>query len=521
MANLDEFRVYNTMTQQKEIFTPSEPGKVRMYVCGITAYDLSHLGHARAAVAFDILYRYLKYLNYEVIYVRNFTDVDDKIIRRAKELNEEDPLALSNRYCEEYQKDMGDLQCLPPTHEPRVSDHIDQIVDMITQIINNDYAYTVDGDVYFAVDKFPNYGRLSGRRLEDNRAGERVTIDSRKRNPADFALWKAEKKDEISWDSPWGRGRPGWHIECSAMSAHFLSCKFDIHGGGIDLIFPHHENEFAQSCAACQESNVRYWMHNGHVTNNNEKMSKSLGNFFTIRQITVRYHPLALRYFLMSTQYRSPLNYSFAQLENASDRVFYIYQTLQDCEDALSPYREGSSEGTKPNSKPARITPDAQDCIENLRKEFKSKMSDDLLTPPILNAALVDALRLINSSLNMLKKKQQKQQQLLRIQSLTELEKEIKEVLDVLGLLSTASYSEVLRQLKDKALTRAGLKEVDVSDQIEKRALARKNKDFALGDKIRTDLTAKGISLMDVGSETIWKPCVPPELEEESRPVST
>ncbi|GLT91832.1 hypothetical protein SLE2022_097030 [Rubroshorea leprosula] len=287
MEEKNKFKVYNTMTNQKEVFTPKVPGKVGMYVCGVTAYDLSHLGHARAAVSFDILFRYLLHLGYEVTYVRNFTDVDDKIIRRPNESGE-NPLALSSRFCKEYIKDMNDLQCLPPTHQPLVSDHMEQIKDMITQIINNDYAYVVDGDVFFAVEKFPDYGKLSGQVVENHRAGERVSIDLRKRNPADFALWKAAKPGEPSWDSQWGPGRPGWHIECSAMSAHYLSSQFDIHGGGTDLKLPHHENEIAQSCAACQESNVSYWVHNGHVTINKEKMSKSLGNFFTIRQVTMR-----------------------------------------------------------------------------------------------------------------------------------------------------------------------------------------------------------------------------------------
>ncbi|XP_028094612.1 cysteine--tRNA ligase, chloroplastic/mitochondrial isoform X3 [Camellia sinensis] len=322
-----EFQLYNTMTKQKEIFKPKEAGKVGMYVCGVTAYDLSHIGHARAYVAFDVLFRYLQHLGYEVKYVRNFTDVDDKIIRRANELGE-DPLALSSRYCQEFIDDMVDLQCLPPTHQPRVSEHMDQIRDMIAQIIRNGCAYEVEGDVYFSVDKYPNYCQLSGRKLEDNRAGERVAVDSRKQNPADFALWKAAKPGEPSWDSPWGPGRPGWHIECSAMSAHYLTYSFDIHGGGMDLIFPHHENELAQSCAACSDSNVSYWVHNGFVTANDEKMSKSLGNFFTIREVTKLYHPLALRHFLMGTHYRSPVNYSISQIEIASEAVFYVYQDL-------------------------------------------------------------------------------------------------------------------------------------------------------------------------------------------------
>ncbi|KAL7171177.1 hypothetical protein ACSBR2_035924 [Camellia fascicularis] len=514
-----EFQLYNTMTKQKEIFKPKEAGKVGMYVCGVTAYDLSHIGHARAYVAFDVLFRYLQHLGYEVKYVRNFTDVDDKIIRRANELGE-DPLALSSRYCQEFIDDMVDLQCLPPTHQPRVSEHMDQIRDMIAQIIRNGSAYEVEGDVYFSVDKYPNYCQLSGRKLEDNRAGERVAVDSRKQNPADFALWKAAKPGEPSWDSPWGPGRPGWHIECSAMSAHYLTYSFDIHGGGMDLIFPHHENELAQSCAACSDSNVSYWVHNGFVTANDEKMSKSLGNFFTIREVTKLYHPLALRHFLMGTHYRSPVNYSISQIEIASEAVFYVYQTLQDSEDALSRVREGNqNEGNEPQGRTARITPAAKDCISKLRSDLETKLSDDLHTPYLLNAALQEALRFMNSSLNLLKKKQPKQQQLSTIQSLTELEKEVKEVLSILGLLSTSTYFEVLQQLKEKALKRAGLTEEDILQLIEERALARKNKNFSRGDEIRSELAAKGIALMDVGKETIWRPCVPVQ-EQTSLPVA-
>ncbi|KAL5553137.1 hypothetical protein UlMin_040538 [Ulmus minor] len=532
----EEFRIYNSMTQQKEIFSPKLPGKVGMYVCGVTAYDLSHIGHARAAVNFDVLFRYLQHLGYEVTYVRNFTDVDDKIIRRANEIGE-DPLSLSNRFCQEYLLDTDALQCLLPTHQPRVSDHIEQIKDMILQIIKNEFAYAVDGDVFFAVDKFPNYGKLSGQRLENNRAGERVAVDSRKRNPADFALWKAAKPGEPSWDSPWGPGRPGWHIECSAMSAHYLTFTFDIHGGGIDLIFPHHENEIAQSCAACQESNVGYWMHNGHVTNNNEKMSKSLGNFFTIREITGRYHPLALRHFLLSAHYRSPLNYTISQLDSASDSIYYIYQTLQDCEDGLSSLQEGK-EGTEQNGMTVQIDPDvAQNCISKLRNEFETKLSDDLNTAQILTGAFQDALKLMNGSFVKRKlqkqpkqkkqqklqqdqqkqEEQQKQQEQLMVQSLVEVKKEAVEVLTILGLLSSSAYAEVLQQLKDKALTRAELVEDDVTHLIDERTLARKNKDFAKSDQIRADLTAKGIALMDLGKETIWRPCVP--VEQEKPPV--
>ncbi|EEF29017.1 cysteinyl-tRNA synthetase, putative [Ricinus communis] len=515
MAKKVEFKLYNTMNRQLEAFKPHVPGKVGMYVCGVTAYAFSHIGHARAAVIFDVLFRYLQHLGYEVTYARNFTDIDDKIIKRANESGE-DPFSLSSRFCEEYLVDMDSLQCLRPTHQPRVTDHIEQIKDMITQIINNGFAYPSEGDVFFAVDKFPNYGQLSGQKLENHRAGER-NPDTRKRNPADFALWKAAKPGEPSWESPWGPGRPGWHIECSAMSAQYLTFKFDIHGGGSDLIFPHHENEITQSAAACQESNVSYWIHNGHVTNNNEKMSKSLGNYFTIREVTERYHPLAVRHFLISAHYRSPLNYTVFQLESASDAIFYIYQTLQDCEDALSMFQDGSlKEGAAQNSKVVGITADAKKCINKLRDEFETKMSDDLSTSHILTGAFQDALKFINSSISMLKKKLQKPQQLSLIQSLTEIEREIKLVLNILGLLPPGTYAEILQQLKDKALKRAGVTEDDVLRSIEERAQARKNKEFSRSDQVRANLAAKGIALMDVGKETVWRPCVPVEQEQEA-----
>ncbi|GAB2275426.1 hypothetical protein Dimus_010182 [Dionaea muscipula] len=386
-----EFWLYNTMSRQKELFKPKVPRKVGMYVCGVTAYDLSHIGHARAYVTFDVLYRYLKYLGYDVCYVRNFTDVDDKIIARANQSGE-DPICLSKRFCDEFLQDMAYLHCLSPSVQPFVSDHMPQIIEMIKKIINNGYAYEVDGDVYFSVDGFPDYGRLSGRKLEDNRAGERVAVDSRKRNPADFALWKSAKKGEPFWESPWGPGRPGWHIECSAMSAAYLGYSFDIHGGGMDLMFPHHENEIVQSCAACRESNVSYWVHNGFVTVDSEKMSKSLGNFFTIRQVIDIYHPLALRLFLMGTHYRSPVNYSDVLLESASERIFYIYQTLHDCEEALQQHNQSSLNVSS-------IPHDAMNCITKFQHEFLTSMSDDLHTPVVLSA-LSEPLKSINDLLH-------------------------------------------------------------------------------------------------------------------------
>ncbi|XP_027080589.1 cysteine--tRNA ligase, chloroplastic/mitochondrial-like isoform X2 [Coffea arabica] len=443
--------------------------------------------------------RYLRYMGYEVKYVRNFTDVDDKIIARANQLGE-DPINLSRRYCEEFHYDMTHLQCLAPSTEPRVSDHLPQIIDMIKQILDKDFAYMIDGDVYFSVDKFPEYGRLSGRKLEDNRAGERVAVDSRKKHPADFALWKSAKEGEPFWESPWGPGRPGWHIECSAMSAAYLGYSFDIHGGGMDLVFPHHENEIAQSCAACDRSNVSYWMHNGFVTVDSEKMSKSLGNFFTIRQVLEVYHPLALRLFLIGTHYRSPINYSDVQLETASDRIFYIYQSLYDCENVLGEDDEATWKNVNP--------PETASCINEFHDDFLTSMSDDLHTPVVL-AAMSDPLKTINDLIHTRKGKKQE----LRLESLAALEKALRHVLTVLGLMPT-SYSEALQQLREKALKRAKLTEDEVLQRIEERTTARKNKEYEKSDAIRKDLAAVGIALMDSPEGTTWRPAIPLALQE-------
>lgn len=488
------------MSRKKELFKPKVEGKVGMYVCGVTAYDLSHIGHARVYVTFDVLLRYLKHLGYDVHYVRNFTDVDDKIIARANELGE-DPISLSKQYCEEFLHDMVHLHCLPPSVEPRVSDHMPQIIDMIERILENGYAYRIDGDVYFSVDKLPEYGRLSGRKLEDNRAGERVAVDSRKKNPADFALWKSAKEGEPFWDSPWGPGRPGWHIECSAMSAAYLGHTFDIHGGGMDLVFPHHENEIAQSCAACRDSNISYWVHNGFVTIDSEKMSKSLGNFFTIRQVIDLYHPLALRLFLLGTHYRSSVNYSDVQLESASERIFYIYQTLHDCENILSQHRVAFEKDA--------IPPDTKNDINKFHDTFVTSMSDDLHTPVLLSA-LSDPLKIINDMLHTRKGKKQTK----RIESIAALEKMVRNALMVLGLMPP-TYNEALQQLREKALRRAKLTEDQILQKIKERTVARKDKDYEKSDAIRKDLAALGIALMDSPDGTSWRPAIPLALQEQ------
>ncbi|RLN28206.1 cysteine--tRNA ligase, chloroplastic/mitochondrial-like [Panicum miliaceum] len=513
--------LFNSMTKSKEPFQPRVEGKVSMYVCGVTPYDFSHIGHARAYVAFDVLYRYLKFLGYEVEYVRNFTDIDDKIIKRANERGET-VTSLSSRFINEFLLDMTELQCLPPTREPRVTDHIEHIIELITKIMENGKAYAMEGDVYFSVDSFPEYLSLSGRKLDQNQAGARVAFDTRKRNPADFALWKAAKEGEPFWDSPWGRGRPGWHIECSAMSAHYLGHVFDIHGGGKDLIFPHHENELAQSRAAYPESEVKCWMHNGFVNKDDKKMAKSDNNFFTIRDIIALYHPMALRFFLMRTHYRSDVNHSDKALEIASDRVYYIYQTLYDCEEVLAIYRE---EGIS-----VPVPAQEKIMIEEHHEQFLDDMSDDLKTTDVLDG-FMNLLKAINSNLTDLKKLQQKLEQQIKkkqqqkkqqqkqqqsqkqpadhIQALITLEAELKDKLSILGLMPPSSLAEVLKQLKEKALTRAGLTEEELQELIEQRNVARKNKQFEVSDGIRRNLATKGVSLMDEPTGTVWRPCEP------------
>lgn len=493
-GNEVQIQLYNTMKKQKEVFQPIVPGKVSMYVCGVTTYDYSHIGHARVYVAFDVLFRYLKSVGYDVTYVRNFTDIDDKIIKRANEVGE-DPLNLSRRFCDEFQVDMELLRCLPPNVEPRVSDHIPQIIKMISQIIENKNGYVMEGgDVYFEVDTLPTYGCLSGRKQEENRAGERVLVDNRKRNPADFALWKSAKPGEPAWDSPWGPGRPGWHIECSAMSAEHLGHKFDIHGGGMDLIFPHHENEIAQSCAACADSRVGYWLHNGFVTVDNEKMSKSVGNFFTIREVLELYHPLALRWFLLGTHYRAPVNYSKRQLEVASDRVFYIFQTLVDCEQILSQQVD----------KVAACNPskEAIELVKSIKNTFRTSMADDLNTPVVV-ASFSESFKFMNDLMHTRKGRKDK----TRLVSLQLLITEIQEVMNVLGF-QIPSYSKVLDEIRALALKRAGMSMNDLAARLQERASAREAKDYARSDQIRLELAAAGIGLMDGGDGTLWRPIV-------------
>jgi len=540
--------LHNTQTRKKERFVPRDAsGKtVSMYVCGVTVYDYSHIGHARVYVAFDVLFRQLRSLGYDVTYVRNFTDVDDKIIKRANE-NGETCDALVDRFIDAFREDVKSLNCLPPTAEPKATKHMDEIIDMTERLVKSGNAYsTNDGDVYFAVDSLPEYGALSGRKLSDNMAGasDRETRSdvSKKKNPADFALWKAAKPNEPTWKSPWGEGRPGWHIECSAMIEKTLGPNIDIHGGGMDLTFPHHENELAQSTAAnCAcgvnhgggdardgkkrlvEPFVKYWVHNGFVKVDSEKMSKSLGNFFTIREVTEKYHPLALRWMLLGTHYRAPINYTQRALEEASDRLFYAYQTLADAKNAANvavteaAEKEKNAKNAKPQP-PAGIAAEAIALAAETRKSVAAALADDLNTPACL-AALSSPLKTLNDLVSTKKGKKA----IGRASALVDLTNAVEDALFRVGMPTTGAesveegspkndddvYEDALEELRALALTRAGLTSADVDSYVARREEARLAKDFETSDAIRDELKSKGVALMDgaAGAGTAWRPC--------------
>jgi len=376
-------RLYNTLTGQKEPFIPQVPGKAGMYVCGVTVYDYCHIGHARAGIVFDVIYRYLQYAGYDVTFVRNYTDIDDKIINRANQEGT-DYRTIADRYIAAFDEDMGRLGLAKPTIEPKATDHIDDIIAIIQRLIANGHAYEAAGDVYFAVETFGDYLKLSKRNLEDMQAGARVEVDERKQNPMDFALWKGSKPGEPWWESPWGKGRPGWHIECSAMSMRFLGPSFDIHGGGKDLVFPHHENEIAQSeCAnGCQF--VKYWLHNGFVNINSEKMSKSLGNFFTIREVLELFDAEVLRFFILQAHYRSPLDYSDQNLREAQAGLTRIYEALAALDAALA--KPDGAAAAAPSL--TELTEKAQQLLPR----FQEAMDDDFNTAQTLGV-IFDLIR--------------------------------------------------------------------------------------------------------------------------------
>jgi len=458
-------KIYNTLTRSKEIFTPRVAGKVGMYVCGMTVYDYCHIGHARVMVVFDIAARYLRYSGYDLTYVRNITDIDDKIIKRAQENNEQ-IVDLTERFIDAMHDDERALSVLPPDIEPRATKSMDDIILMITGLFEKGLAYTgTNGDVFYAVDKFPGYGALSGKKLDELQAGERVQVDQAKKNPFDFVLWKKAKVDEPYWNSPWGRGRPGWHIECSAMATRCLGNHFDIHGGGMDLQFPHHENEIAQSEGATGGKFVNVWMHNGFVRINEEKMSKSLGNFFTVREVLKQYRPEVIRFFVLSSHYRSPLNYSDEQLDDAGMALTRLYTALRGV---------------------AIITGHSTRYSER----FNQAMDDDFNTP-VAVAVLFDMARELN------KDKNNNNSELA-----SQLAGELKELSSVLGILQ--DDPESFLQAGDTA-QEGGLAEQEIELFIEQRIQAKQNKDWALADKIRDDLKQQGIVLEDVATGTSWR----------------
>ncbi|MFM1911040.1 MAG: cysteinyl-tRNA synthetase [Pseudomonadota bacterium] len=450
-------KIYNTLAREKQTFVPMVAGKVSMYVCGMTVYDFCHLGHARVMVVFDMVSRWLRASGLDVTYVRNITDIDDKIIKRANE-NGEDISVLTQRFIDAMDEDSALLGVLRPDIEPRATAHVDGMIDMISALIAKGHAYHAEsGDVFYSVNSFATYGKLSGKSLEDLRAGERVEVDNFKRDPMDFVLWKSVKPNEPSWDSPWGKGRPGWHIECSVMGACHLGKHFDIHGGGQDLQFPHHENEIAQSEAANDCTFVNYWMHNGFVRVDDEKMSKSLGNFFTIRDVLKKYDAEVVRFFILRAHYRSPLNYSDKHLDDAKQALTRLYTALRGVDVV------------------AEIDESADSC-----QAFKAAMDDDFNTPEAV-AVLFDLANTFNKSGD------------LAVAS------QLKGLANILGLLER-SPEEFMQGGSTEGLDASA-----IEAQITARAEAKKAKNFTEADRIRQELLAQGIVLEDSPQGTTWR----------------
>ena len=463
-------KLYNSSSKQLEEFRTIEENKVRMYVCGMTVYDYCHIGHARVLIVFDVLFRHLQLLGYDVVYVRNITDIDDKIIQRANE-NSENFLQLTKRFIDAMHEDAAALNVLTPSKEPLATDHIKEIIIMIEKLLANGHAYVAGGgDVLYSVKSFANYGKVSGKNIDDLQAGARVSVADDKRDPLDFVLWKLAKPEEPSWDSPWGEGRPGWHIECSAMSTTYLGNTFDLHGGGLDLQFPHHENENAQSEGATCQAFANHWMHVGFVQVDKEKMSKSLGNFFTIREVLKQYHPEVIRFFILTSHYRSPLNYSNENLENAKAGLSRLYTALRG------------------------LVPDAENCDGELVDQFKSKyyvaMNEDLNTSEAL-AVLFELAKEINK----IKESQPKQANQLAA-LLIELAN------GGLGVLQEEP-EKFLRS--GVAAEEGGLSDSEIDSMLQQREEARKNKEWAEADRLRDLLQDSGIILEDSANGTIWR----------------
>ena len=463
-------RIHNSLTGRKEEFREIEPGRIRMYCCGMTVYDYCHVGHARMLIVFDVVRRYLRWRGYDVTFVRNITDIDDNIIKRAAE-NGEPFDTLTARFIAAMNEDCDALGIERPDQEPRATDYIPEIITMIQALIDKGYAYVADGDVLYAVSKFAPYGRLSGKKTADLRAGARVEIGEHKRDPLDFALWKAAKPGEPQWDSPWGAGRPGWHIECSAMSTSLLGTHFDIHGGGIDLKFPHHENEIAQSCAACGTPFVNLWMHNGHVRVDDEKMSKSLGNFFTVREVLPKLRPEVMRAFVLASHYRGPVNYTEENLQQADAALSRLYIALRDVVPA----------------EPAPAT--------EWSDKFREAMDDDFNTPEGISV-LLSMAREMNSA-----------KAAGDMAAATALAGELKSLAGVLGLLAhePGAWLSMRSELTSGETAGEGLSDEQINALVDARVAARKAKNWAESDRIRDELTAQGLILEDGAGGTKWR----------------
>jgi cysteinyl-tRNA synthetase len=478
-------KIYNTLTRKKEPFVPVNPGKIGMYVCGVTVYDMCHIGHARSVVLFDVIYRYLVKTGLDVNYIRNFTDIDDKIINRANHLGE-DWKQLAERYVKEFHIDMDALGVKRPNIEPKATDHIQDIISLIAALIDTGHAYEADGDVMFSVTSFLTYGKLSGKKTEDLVSGARVEVDEKKKDPLDFALWKAAKIGEPFWNSPWGPGRPGWHIECSAMSMRYLGPTFDIHGGGADLTFPHHENEIAQSEAATGEPFAKYWIHNGFVNIRSEKMSKSLGNVLNIRDILKDTHPETLRLFLLSSHYRSPLDFSDTSIKEASVGLERLYA-------ALSSLEELERSGGEISSLPEELS--------NLEIRFREAMEDDFNTPKGL-AIMFEASRAINRIHTESGGNKEK------IPAPDLLEKARKELLgwaqDVFGILNETSQ-DFLDKARKSGAVELGISEDEIRELLDQRTEARKARNFKLADEIRDKLLGWRILIEDGPKGSSWR----------------
>lgn len=455
-------KIYNTLSGKKEVFKPIEEGKVGMYVCGNTVYDYCHIGHARAMISFDIISRFIRHLGYDLTYIRNITDVDDKIIKRAEE-NNETTQSLTERMIAAQQEDEKRLGNKMPDREPKATEFMQEIIDMIQTLVEKDFAYLgSSGDVYYRASAFREYGKLNNRKLEEMLAGARIDVEEAKEHPADFVLWKQAKEGEVSWDSPWGKGRPGWHIECSAMSTNCLGSHFDIHGGGPDLKFPHHENEIAQSEACTGEKYVNYWMHCGAVRVNNEKMSKSLGNFFTVREVLEKFNPEVIRYLMVSSQYRSAIDYSDQSLADAKVALDRLYTALRD-----------------------QLVADSYEPTEYTQR-FEEAMNDDFNT-----ALAVSVLFELVRELNKAKVSDESKA--------ASLAAELRFLAELLGLL----YQDPEYFLKNGTISE-GLDESAIQAFIDERTQARKDKNFARSDEIRDELASQGIELLDTREGTTW-----------------